>query len=237
MARTDGRDIVEVLREDHATLRSMIGSARSGMSEGPAAPLLELRDLILRHEIAEDLIVNPCLLHSADGATVVESQLQEQTDIEQLLVHLDHQIWATPEFERGVTRLVDEFLAHLEIEESEVLPVLAARLNRRRRVDLGRRFIGVMELCPLPQVPPNARPPSGPTIVDHTAALSVWIRDVAAASGLTDRELPATPSARTRRDDGGWPGTGAGPRPAGAGGQRCPGLGEAGGARSTVPHV
>jgi Hemerythrin HHE cation binding domain len=184
VARTNGRDIVEVLQDDHALLRSLAGDVSTGMDEGRAEPFLEFRDLILRHQIAEDLVVYPALVRFAGGAAVADSRQHDQTGIEAHLTHLDHLQWDTPEFELGVSRLLLDFLGHIQKEEAEVLPILATKLGRHRRADLGERFMGVMQVAPLHRVPAGARPPSGPTIVDHTAALSVWVRDVAVASGL-----------------------------------------------------
>jgi glutamate/tyrosine decarboxylase-like PLP-dependent enzyme len=75
-------------------------------------------------------------------------------------------------------------LAHLEREDSQVLPILATRVSRRRRLDLGRRYRKVQQVAPMRQLPDGTRVPVGRTVVDRTAALSVWMRDVAAASGL-----------------------------------------------------
>ena len=184
MGRTIGRDIVEVLREDHAMLRSLARAVTTGMREGRAEPFLEFRDLVLRHQIAEDLVVHPALVRFAGGAAVADSRQHDQNGIEAHLVHLDHLTWETPEFELGVSRLLLDFLGHIAKEEAEVLPILATRLGRHRRADLGARFMGVKQVAPLHRVPVGARPPAGPMIVDPTSALSVWVRDVAVASGL-----------------------------------------------------
>jgi hypothetical protein len=51
-------------------------------------------------------------------------------------------------------------------------------------MELGRRFRGVQQVAPMRRLPEGIRIPAGRTVVDRTSALSVWMRDVATASGL-----------------------------------------------------
>ena len=177
-----GTDIVDVLTEEHAALRTLAGPVGGPDDDGTA--YLAWSDRVIRHEIAEELVVYPVLLRYDGGMAVVDSRLDDQSDIEHQLVALGREAVGTAPFHRGAARLVLSHLSHLEREDSQVLPILASRVCRRRRVDLGRRFRQVQQVAPLHQLPDGARVPTGRTVVDRTSALSVWLRDVAVSSGL-----------------------------------------------------
>ena len=173
---------MDVLAEEHAALRAL--AAPVGGPDDDGSAYLAWSDRVVRHEIAEELVVYPVLLGFDGGMAVVDSRLEDQTGIERQLVKLGREVSGTPRFRSGVSRLVLGHLSHLEREDSQVLPILASRVSRRRRLDLGRRFRQVQQVAPLHPMPEGVRVPVGRTVVDRTSALSVWLRDVAVSSGL-----------------------------------------------------
>jgi hypothetical protein len=175
-------DIVDVLAEEHTALRAL--AAPVGGPEDDGTAYLAWSDRVVRHEIAEELVVYPVLLGFDGGTAVVDSRLEDQSDIEHQLVALGREDAGTARFRMRAARLVLGHLAHLEREDSQVLPILASRVGRRRRADLGRRFHQVQQVAPLHHLPEGVRVPTGRTVVDRTSALSVWLRDVAVSSGL-----------------------------------------------------
>ena len=185
-ARSSGdrssRDIVDVLAGEHADLRAL--AVPVGRADDDGSAYLAWSDRVVRHEIAEELVVFPVLLSFHGGAAVADSRLEDQAAVERRLVLLGRQHVGSPEFRQAAARLVLDHLAHLEREDAQVLPLLATRVGGRRRLELGRRFRQVVQVAPLRLPPAGARVLTGRTVVDRTAALSVWLRDVAAASGL-----------------------------------------------------
>jgi hypothetical protein len=176
-------DIVNVLREDHAALRELATAVVDGTTDA-GADFLKWSDLVVRHEIAEELVVYPVLLAFRGGAAVVDSRLEDQTRMEKLLVAVERQVPGTAGFEEGASRLVRDHLTHLGMEDAQVIPILSTRLGRHRKAELGRRFRQVAQVSPLHRLPEGSRAPLGRTVVDRSAALSVWLRDVAVSSGL-----------------------------------------------------
>jgi hypothetical protein len=177
-----GTDIVDVLSQEHVALRDLAGPV--GGPDDVGAAYLAWSDRVIRHEIAEELVVYPVLLGFAGGAAVVDSRLEDQSEIERRLVALGREVAGTARFRQAAARVVLGHLSHLEREDSQVLPILASRVCRRRRTELGHRFRQVQRVAPLQQVPDGVRMPVGRTVVDRTSALSVWLRDVAVSSGL-----------------------------------------------------
>jgi len=176
-------DIVDLLAEDHADLRALAEPV-GGPDDHDGSAYLAWSDRLVRHEIAEELVVYPALLSFPGGAAVADSRLDDQADIERKLIALGRESAGTAAFNTAASHLVLGHIAHLEREDAQVLPILATRVSRRRRLDLGRRFQKVQQVAPMRQLPEGVRLPVGRTVVDRTSALSVWMRDVAMASGL-----------------------------------------------------
>jgi hypothetical protein len=182
MAPEPGLDIVDVLVEEHAGLRRLSHAVTAPGADGSA--FLAWSDQVVRHEIAEELVVYPELLSSHGGAAVAHSRLEEQAGIERRLVAVGRLVPGCPEFRQAVVALVLKSLAHLEMEEAQVLPILSTRFGDGRRAEMGRRYCEVTRMAPRPPAPDGTRIPRGPTVVDRTEALSVWLRDMAASAGL-----------------------------------------------------
>jgi hypothetical protein len=180
---TSGPDVIDLLIYDHSALPAL-STGRGIWHHNDSAAHLALGDRLLRHEIAEELVVYPVLLSCSGGTAVVDSSLQDQANIEHRLVQLERQEPGTMELERVSDCLRLELMAHLEKEESQVLPILASRLSRPRRIELAHRFRKVTQVVPIRRIPKGVRVATGRTVVDRTTALSVWMRDVVTASGL-----------------------------------------------------
>ncbi len=174
-------DIVDELVVEHTLLRRLSHDVTD--PEDGGSGFVTWSDRVVRHEIGEELVVYPVLLSCRGGAAVTHSRLEEQAAVERRLVTLGRLDPGSPEFHREAVALVVAHLAHLEVEEAQVLPLLSSRIGHRRRLELGRRYREVTRLDPRLPVPDGVRVPRGRTVVDRIEALSVWLRDVAASSG------------------------------------------------------
>jgi hypothetical protein len=187
MARPDERmdemDIVDLLRRDHARIRSLLVRTATGSVDQRWATFSQTSELIIRHEVGEEMVVYPELLDLPGGATVSGSRLDDQAAIETLLVALDREEFESPGFQRDAVRMGSAVLGHLENEDSQILPLLAASLEPLRRVALGRRFLEVVRVAPVRRTV-AAGVPTGPAIVDRTSAVSIFMRDTAALGGM-----------------------------------------------------
>jgi len=183
VARRTDLDIVGLIRQDHAEVRSTLTRIATGSTGDRWATFTRLTDLVIRHEVAEELVVYPALMQLRGGGAVSDSRLADQAEIERLLVALDRQEFDTHEFEVDAARLGLEVLGHLEKEDAQVLPILATKLSPRRRIQLGRRFAEIKHVAPARHVSPGSRLPTGRTIMDRTSVVSTWMRDSAAFAG------------------------------------------------------
>ena len=170
-------DIVDVLVAEHTLLRRLAPRVTDAGDTGSG--FWAWSDRVVRHEIGEELVVYPVLLASHGGAAVAHSRLEEQAGVERRLVTVGRLEPGTAAFREQAAALVSVHLAHLELEEAQVLPILSSRVGTARRLELGRRFREVTRAEPRVPPPEGSRQPVGRTVVDRTEALSVWLRDVA----------------------------------------------------------
>ena len=187
MERADGRtgaqDIVALLRGDHARIRSRLARTAADRADRRWVAFSEMSELIIRHEVAEEVVVYPELVDLPGGTALSRRRLDEQSGVEALLVALDRQEFESPGFWRDALRLGSAVLGHLEREDAGVLPLLATTLGARRRATLARRFLEVVRVAPARRMV-AAGVPTGPAIVDRTTAVSIFLRDSAAPGNM-----------------------------------------------------
>jgi len=184
--RTTDTDVVTVLRREHDRIRVLLSSVTAGgtrdRSEERWESFSALSDLLVRHEVAEELVVYPALSGRRGGDAVSRSRLADQAAIEAFLVNLDRGRFASPDFERDLVGLGLRVLAHLDKEEAQVLPLLATVVSTHRRAELGRSYLDAVSLACAP--PGVGGVPSGPAVVDRTTAVATFMRDSVGMSEL-----------------------------------------------------
>ena len=184
MTRSGNRDIVDLLHADHLETRSMLTRIAVGGAADRWQAFTVLADRVIRHEVAEEVVVYPALLGRRGGAAVSDSRLEDQVRIEDLLIRLERQPFESVAFQKQSVHLGLAILGHLDKEEAQVLPLLATKLTSRRRGQLGRRFLEIKGAVPTRRPEATAAVPTGPAIVDPTSALAIFLRDTAAYSDL-----------------------------------------------------
>jgi hemerythrin superfamily protein len=136
-----------------------------------------LADDLIRHEVAEEVVVYPHLRLGSDEAD--ERGLAEQVAIEEQLTRMEDLPSGSREFREELAGLRANVCEHIEREERVLLSHLRGTLSEDRRRQLGHRYAEVKETAPHHRYPGVA----GSTIVGRVAALSDWIRD-SASKGL-----------------------------------------------------
>jgi hypothetical protein len=166
-------DVLVQLERDHADIQRLLGMF-DGQAPDIAAELFWiLADDLIRHEVAEEVVLYPHLPAGSD--TPARVGLAEQVAIEDQLTRLEGMATASGEFRREFAALRAAVALHIEGEEHDLVPRLYRTVSEDRRRELGRRYAEVKETAPHHRYPGTA----GSTIVGRVAALSDWIRDSA----------------------------------------------------------
>lgn len=169
----EGDDVIRMLERDHEDINRLLGMF-DGQAPDIAAELFWiLADDLIRHEVAEEVVVYP---HLWDGShPVARAALAQQLAIENQLSRLEGMPTSGPEFRRELEGLRSAVSDHIEGEERDLFPKVCRTVSQDRRRELGRRYAEVKETAPHHQYPGT----TGNTIVGRASALSDWIRDSA----------------------------------------------------------
>ncbi len=170
--RAEREEVIRLLERDHQDVRRLFGMFDGRAPDIAAELFWILADDLIRHEVAEEVVVYP---HLRQGPAPADRGLAEQMAIEQQLTRMETLSTGSPEFADEFAALRRRVGEHIGHEEGELLPNLARTLSVERRRQLGRRYVEVKGTAP------NHRYPgaTGGTIVGRVAALSDWIRDSA----------------------------------------------------------
>jgi hypothetical protein len=128
-------DVVAAIMNDHRVLQGLFEELRGDVADRMVR-IAEVRARLAAHGRAEDRYVYPAVRklvpgeehHGADEHRAIEAKL-------------DAVAAATPAgFPAALEDLATAVRAHVEDEETRILPKLKAALSYRKRDDLGRRF-------------------------------------------------------------------------------------------------
>src|SRR5438270_10571612 len=130
-SRTKG-DLVDQLLEQHELVRSAInGVARTTTADSRQEAFDALRELLARHETAEEMIVRPLTRDIDNGETVAEARMDEENKSKDVLAELENLDIASVEFARTFETFAKSVLEHAIAEETYEFPLL-------RRLDPGK---------------------------------------------------------------------------------------------------
>jgi hemerythrin superfamily protein len=145
----------------------------------------QLRETLVRHEVAEELMVYPVLRRiSAAGERTMNTRIEEQKEAEKLLLRLEDMDVRSDGFRDVFLQLRKTVLEHARREEATVFPFIEQEKTLDDRSEMARRFEMAKKLAPTHPHPhaPDNRP--GNLIVDPLAALADRIRDAFRAVDL-----------------------------------------------------
>jgi hypothetical protein len=169
----EGDEVIRMLERDHQDINRLLGMF-DGQAPDIAAELFWiLADDLIRHEVAEEVVVYPQIWDAShpDGRVA----LGQQVAIEDRLTRLESMPTSGREFRHELAALRAAVSEHIEDEERDLFPQVFRALSQDRRRELGRRYAEVKETAPHHQFPGTTRN----TIVGRVSALSDWIRDSA----------------------------------------------------------
>jgi hypothetical protein len=162
-----------MLERDHEDINRLLGMFEGQAPDIAAELFWILADDLIRHEVAEEVVLYPHLWDGSDP--VARTALAEQLGIEDRLTRLEGTPTSGREFGQELAGLRAAVSEHIDSEQRELLPKLYETMSQDRRRELGRRYAEVKETAPHHRYPGTR----GNTIVGRVSALSDWIRDSA----------------------------------------------------------
>lgn len=180
MTETRTGAIVDLLSRDHEAAKRLLEEVTNAPAAARGSLFWELVPELVRHEVAEEVVVYPAIRSEApDGETEVAPRLKEQRAAEELLSSMEKIDPASAEFEKKMTVLHDDVLAHAQAEEEHIFPLLRALEDEQELARLGTRYEKAKASAPTHPHPNAPDTPPGNKIIGPIAAFADKIRDAA----------------------------------------------------------
>lgn len=173
-------DVVLLLEEDHRMVEqkfeelSLAGPATRGEL------FWKLTNDLVRHEVAEEVVVYPALRHLAGGDQVADARIAEQSEAEAQLAKMEKMDAESPEFVAELATLKAAVLKHAKSEEETAFMMLRGSVETPQRVELGQRYVKAKDAAPTHPHPNAPDTPPGNVLLGPLAALIDRIRDATA---------------------------------------------------------
>jgi hemerythrin superfamily protein len=170
-------DLISLLAQDHEAITERFSELGHAAPEVRGQLFWELMDQLVRHEVAEEVVVYPALRQEPGGDAVAEARLAEEAAAEKLLARLEKLDPTTEEFRGAIRDLESAVLDHARHEEAEVFPLLAANEESGYLALLGQKFKGEKLAAPNHPHPHAPDSPLAQKLVGPVAAFIDRIRD------------------------------------------------------------
>ena len=162
-------NIVDVLLADHEDVRALCLEVERATGEGRRETFHQLRELLVRHEVAEQEIVRPLSRRSV-GDQVPDARLDEEAAAEQTLAELEKLDVDSNDFMNAFGDLRAAVETHARNEETQEFPTLLAETEPSVLLAAGRAYDMAKKRAP--------EPPHQATL--NTTAADLLIRPLAA---------------------------------------------------------
>jgi hemerythrin superfamily protein len=170
--------VVDLLKRDHQKVASRLARLDSVPVSDLESYFCELREELVRHEVAEELIVYPVVREKVpNGDSIANSCIAEQSQAEEELVSLERGEANSESFRSELDRLRAAVIEHAHHEEREVLPALSEHITEEELKALGARYERAIKAAPTHPHPHAPDQPPGNKALGPMAALIDRIRD------------------------------------------------------------
>lgn len=173
-------DLISLLEEDHQLVKQRFAEVERAGEETKAERFWKLTDQLVRHEVAEEVVVYPTLRNVSGGDSIADARIEEQSEAEQKLAEIETLEPGSAEFTSELSALEKAVLQHAEHEETEVFPLLSSSQTSESLVELGEKYTAAKSSAPNHPHPNAPDTPPGNKIMGPVAALFDRIRDAAA---------------------------------------------------------
>jgi hemerythrin superfamily protein len=175
---TKGQNIVELVLRDHQRAGALLAQLEATSDADLEEYFCHLREVLVRHEVAEELVVYPAFRdHVSGAAPIADACIAEQSEAEEALATLEKTDTTSDSFRTQLVELRQAVLAHAKHEERDVLPALERNIDPQQLGELGDRYDKALESAPTHPHPHAPDTPPGNTLLGPIAALIDRVRD------------------------------------------------------------
>ena len=141
-------DVVEQLLAQHEQVRRAIDAvAQTKTAKSRQRAFDTLREMLARHETAEEMIIRPLVRDLDGGMAVAAARMDEENESKKVLAGLEKLDSASEEFARTFERFAHAVLTHAQAEETAEFPLLR-QLDPKRREQAERELLLAERIAP-----------------------------------------------------------------------------------------
>ncbi|HVC14438.1 MAG TPA: hemerythrin domain-containing protein [Acidimicrobiales bacterium] len=174
-------DVVRLLEEDHRLVERRLDELSSADASTRGELFWKLTNDLVRHEVAEEIVVYPALRQLPGGDQVADSRIAEQSEAEEQLAKMEKIDAQSPEFALELATLKSAVLEHAKAEEESAFMMLVGAVPADQRAELGQRYVKAKDAAPTHPHPHAPDTPPGNVVLGPVAALVDRVRDAAAS--------------------------------------------------------
>lgn len=174
-------DVVRLLEEDHRLVEQRFEELSTSGASMRGELFWKLTNDLVRHEVAEEIVVYPALRQLAGGDQIADSRIAEQSAAEERLAKMEKMDAESPEFVQELAALKASVLQHAKAEQDTAFMMLTGAVPADQRVELGQRYVKAKDAAPTHPHPHAPDSPPGNVVLGPVAALVDRVRDAAAS--------------------------------------------------------
>jgi hemerythrin-like domain-containing protein len=173
-------DLISVLVEDHDELRQLLVELEHLVGGERLQRLLAEQAIveIVRHSLAEEAYLYPAVRQLIPkGSRIADEELETHDRLEKILRRLENPALPDAEYSRLLSIVITEGRVHMEVEETELYPLVKEHLSKEELIDLGRRAKKSKEEAPTREESPGSERPLIQTILASGVGLVERVRE------------------------------------------------------------
>ncbi|OLR92940.1 hemerythrin domain-containing protein [Actinokineospora bangkokensis] len=180
MTTTHETNLVDVIVADHRAVEAAFQELEAGI--GGEAHRRDLVDHVItelvRHSVAEEQHMYPAARRVLPGGDeLADHEIAEHAEAERVMKELERLSPGEAEFERLLTELIRDIRHHVEDEERDLLPRLAAACSPEELRDLGDKVVKAKRIAPTRPHPAAPDTPPANLLLDAGTGMIDRLRD------------------------------------------------------------
>ena len=176
------RDVIQFLLGQHQQIRTMLDSVMSSSGEARQRAFDDVRELLARHETAEEMVVRPLTRKAPQGEQVAEGRMAEENEAKEVLADLEKMDVDSTQFTATFTEFRQSVLTHAEHEETLEFPLLE-RTTDHDALEKARSAVEMAEKMAPTHPHPSAKTTTMNYVAGPFAAMLDRARDAFSKSG------------------------------------------------------
>lgn len=173
-------DVVTQLLAQHDQVRAAIDEvARTTTAKSRQQAFDALRELLARHETAEEMIIRPLTRGVDGGGEIASARMDEENESKVVLAKLEKMDIASVEFARTFEKFAGAVLTHAQAEERTEFPLLREKLDDSTRARAEKMLLMAEKTAPT-HPHPSAKTTAANFVAGPFAAMADRARDAIA---------------------------------------------------------